>query len=451
MYEKILEDFIKEVKEEGTFATAEELREVLTGTIDILKNNPDDTPEEIIDRIIVDNIREIQDIKNSYPIPGFTIGVNVSNINIKLFGGTIDYLGRSMPDDALFDIASMTKFYTQIIAYNLIKERVFSFTDKVKDLDPRFVNVEDLTIGDVLSFTTQFRTDGRLSSKATIDEALKCLYGMTVVEKGNYNYNDMGMMLMKELMENITGKSYNELFKEYITDNLGLNDTHLIVPKTKIERLTGSPNALKGYVNDPSALSVGGYSGHAGVFASSDDLIKLGKAVFDKKVLPEEGIKDAYTHGINDSRGIIGNTYTSNPNGIDSSFVDRLEPITNFAIQGSTRVQENIGKHSVSTILLNPASMGLEAALEEERKINEGRAKNGLAPVSLVKHFEFNRDGKAVYYDLIDARMMAPANKTVEPITTSNARLALRLRFLNKVIEDYDKNYDKNISITKRM
>ena len=448
MYEKILEDFIKEYKEEGTFASEEELREVLVDLVNVIKKYPDDTPEEIIEKIIEGNVRELQEIKNNYPIPGFTIGVNVSNINVKLFGGSIDSLGRSMPDDALFDIASMTKFFTQIIAYNLIKEKVFSLSDKVIDLDPRFVNVGDLTIGDVLSFTTQFRTDGRLSDKKTIDEALKCLYGMNVVEKGPYNYNDMGMMLMKELMENVTGKSYNDLVKEYITDKLGLTDTHLIVPRNKIVRLTGSPNASQRMVNDPSALSVGGYSGHAGVFASSDDLITLGKGI--ETVLPEEGIRDAYTTGAKENRGIMGNTFTSHPNGVDASYVDRLSPTKEFAIQGSTRTQANFGK-AVSTILLNPSSMGIERAIEEERKINERRIIEGKPPVSLVKHFEFNRDGNAVCYDLIDARTMAPTGKTVEPITTSNAKLALRLRLLNKIIESYDKNYSKEINVSKNI
>ena len=450
-YEKILDNFIDEIKEEGTYATKEEIREVLKDTLTTIKKYHDDTPEEIVEKIIVDNIKELQDIKNTYPIPGFTIGVNIPNINVKMYGGDIDSLGRKMEDNTLFDIASMTKFYTQIIAYNLIKEGVFSYTDKVKDLDQRFINVEDLTVGDVLSFTTKFRTDGRLSEKKTIDEALNCLYTMSVEEKGNYNYNDMGMMLTKELMENVTGKSYKELFEEYIIDKLALTDTHLIVPENKIERLTGSANASKGKVNDPSALSVGGYSGHAGVFATSDDLIKLGKAVFNKKVLSEEGIKDAYTPGIKDNRGVMGNTYTSHPKGIAISYVDKLEPLTNFVIQGSTRVQSNIGKNSVSTILLNPASMSIERAKEEERKINEKRVIEGKTPVSLVKHFNFIHDAKEVEYDLIDARLIAPGEKTVEPITTSNAKLVLRLRLLNKVIEEYDKNYNKEVNIQKRI
>lgn len=448
-YDKILDEFIDEVKKEGTYATVEELKDVLYDTLKVIKYHKDDTPEELVDRIIDDNIKQLEEIRNNYPIPGYTVGVRVSNINVKLFGGDIDAFERKMPDNALFDVASVTKFYTQIVAYNLIKEGYFSLEDKVKDLDPRFVNVNDLTIRDVLTFTTEFKTNGRISDKVEVNEALNCLYQMEVVAKGVYNYNDLGMILMKELMENVTNKKYSELVDEYIVNKLGLLDTHLVVPKNKIELVTGSANAKLGKVNDPNALALGGYSGHAGIIASSDDLIKLGTGVASSDVIPRDMLKDAYTPGAKDIRGIMGNTYTSHEKGVDASYVDRLEPITNFAVQGSTRTQLTIGKDSTSTILLNPACMSIEQALEEEAKINEARALKGQNPLSLVKHFKFNQNGEAIEYNLIDARQMAPSGATIEKIITGNAKLALRLKFLNKVITNYDKNYKKEVNVSK--
>lgn len=445
-FDKIFNEFIDEVISEGVYASRDEIVDVATLMLDIIKTKKDSTPEEIVEYVIKDNINEVEEIKNKYPIPGYTVGIRVGNINVKMFGGDIDAYERKMPNDAIFDLASMTKFYTQIVAYNLIKENYFSFDDKVKDLDPRFINLGDLTVGDILRFNTEFRTNGRLSEKSTIEEALDTLYTATVVSKEKYNYTDIGMMIIKEVMESVTNTKYEELVDEYIINKLNLKDTHLIVPKEKIDRLTGSSNQEKGFVNDPSAISVGGFSGHAGMFASSDDLINLGSNV--DKLLSNEMLKDAYTPGINSARGVMGNTFTSHEKGIDMSYVDRLEPKSNFAIQGSTRTQMNIGKNSTSTILLNPASMSIERALLEERKINEKRSLEGKAPLSLVKHFTYDRDGKLVEYNLIDARLMSPSGKTVEPITTSNAKLVLRLRLFNKILTEYDK-YTKTINVEK--
>lgn len=445
-YDRLFEEFIDEIKEEGTYASADEIREATKDTLNIIKDNKDSTPEEIIELIIKDNIELLEAIKNKYPVPGYTVGVSVDNIDVKLTGGNLDYEGRKMRDDALFDLASMTKFYTQVIAYNLIKEGYFSLEDKIKDLDPRFENLGNLTVNDILTFTTKFQTDGRLDAKSSSDEAYQTLLKVKPIEVGKYNYNDLGMMIMKEVMEYVTITTYPDLVEKYITDKYKLHDTHLILPNSKIYRATGSANDKIGKINDPSALALGGFSGHAGMFASSDDLIKLGKAVHDG-LIPEDMISNTYTPGVVDNRGIMGNTYTSHERGIDRSYVDRLEPKKNFAIQGSTRVQMNIGEKWTATALLNPASMGIDAAMEMEKRINAKLKSDGKAPVHLIKDLYFGDE----HYKSFDVRQMAPGPQTIEPIATSNAVLALRLRLLNKFIKEYDKSYNKKIEVNKSM
>lgn len=143
----------------------------------------------------------------------------------------------------------------------------------------------------------------------------------------------------------------------------------------------------------------------------------------------------------------MGNTYTSHEKGLAITYVDKLSPIQSFVSQGSTRTQITVGPDAISTILLNPSSMGIERAKEEEAKINLARQEKGQAPLSLVKEFTFERNGNKVKYQLIDARQMAPDSKTMEPIITMNAITSLRLRFLNEVIKEYDHNYQKEINI----
>lgn len=451
-YDKILENFLDTVQQEGTYATREELEAATKPMLDIIQNNPAATPEELVEAVIQDNIRFLEKLRNSYPIPGYMVGMQAGNINVKIFGGKMDATERQMREDAIFDVASVSKFYTQIIAYNLMKEGAFTLDDKVRDLDSRFRNVGDLTMRDVLNFTTQFRTDGRLDSKRTIQEAKDCLYNMSVVEIGKYNYNDMGMMLTKEVMEHITGKSYQELVDYYIVDKLGLKDTHLVLPDNKIERFTGSANAIVGMVNDGSALSVGGYSGHAGIKVTSDDLISLGNGVLTGKVFPSEMLSDAYTPGITinfeggkANRGIMGNTYTSHEKGTEMTYISRIAPKKAFSVQGSTRTQLTIGADSISTILLNPCSMGLELAREEEAKINANRDKNHQ--LSLVRNLTFDRDGQEIHYNVVDARQMVPSGATVERIINKNAELSLKLNFLNAVIQAYEPYYTQPVEV----
>ena len=432
-YDKILENFLDELQNEGIYATREKIEKVVRPMFNIIREMPDATPEERIEAVIQDDIQFLEEKCHEFPVPGYTFGIQTGRINLKIFGGTMDATERKMREDALFDIASTSKFYTQIIAYNLMKEGAFTIDDKVKDLDSRFKNVGDITMRDVLTFTTKFRTDGRLDSKRTIEEAKDCLYNVNVEEVGKYNYNDMGMMLMKEVMENITGKTYQELVDYYIVNKLGLKDTHLVLPKNIIERFTGSANDTIGMINDGSALSVGGYSGHAGIKVTSDDLISLGKGVLDGTIFPSDKLSDAYTQGAKYNRGIMGNTYISHEDGTDATFVSVVAPKRAFAVQGSTRNNVVIGPDSINTVLLNPCSMGLERAREEEAKQQAIDIENGKKPSSLIKNLTFDRNGQEVHYTVIDAR---PRVK-IGPFIDRVAEMSLRLSFLNYVLGTY--------------
>lgn len=434
-----------------SLTTKQDLINILSSVELIIRWNKDKPIEQIIDALIRDNIDKFETIRKKYGVPGYTASIKVGNYNVKLYGGNINYLGEPMPENALFDIASMTKFYTQIIAYNLINEGLFKRSDKIKDLDDRFVNLGDLTVDDVLTFAVTFRTDGRIKDKQDIFEALNTLYRAEVAETGKWNYNDIGMMIMKELMERLTGLSYKDLVDKYIVWPLGLEDTHVIVPNNKFHLVTGTPNASVGNVNDMSANAVGGYSGHAGIFASSDDIIKvmMEAAKKNSSLLPHN--EDAYTPNKNrDSVSVMGNVYRAHPTGIYDSFIDTTEPIDSFAISGSTRTNAAASSDSAYTVLFNPSSVSMEEAKEKQDKINEKRKETGKNPIDAVREFEFNRDGKLIKRNLIDPRLVVfpvdPMAKAVQSI----AYTTLKLRFLDFVMKKQEKqleevNYDRNV------
>lgn len=458
--EKIFDDFITSIKNTNNYATREELAESVKDVLNIYKNNKDKTPEEIINILLQEPINIISDmINNNAVFEGYTVSIAVNNINAKIYGGYRSYKKEKISDNTMFDVASVTKFYTQIIAYNLINEGYFKFSDKIIELDNRFTELNDLTVEDILTFTTTFKTNGRISDATSKEEALNRLYTASVVETNKYNYNDIGMMIMKEVMEKVTNMSYNDLLKKYITNKLNLNDTHIIVPKRKFELLTGSPNIEIGKVNDPSAVILGGYSGHAGVFASSDDLIKLGQASFNNQIVPEALQSNMYTSGIKSNRSIMGNTFVTTEKGLADSFSDKLDSKESFSVQGSTRSQLNVSRFKLqkneyinaSTILLNPSSISIERAKLEEERINNERTQKGLSPLSLVRHFKSNVDGKVIEYDLIDPRQILPASKGINQLITANVKTEMKIMLLLEIIKAYEKDYELNLNISKHI
>ena len=460
-YSKLFDEFINETVRECPYATEEELKEVAIDMLNILNSNKDATPEEYVEKVIESDIDEMERLRNDYLLPGYTMGINVGNINVKYLGGNMDSFGTKMKADAMYDIASMSKMYTQVVLFNLIKEGQIRLDDKISDLDTRFSKIGDVSIRELSEFKVEFMTPGNITNMENIEDAKEALFNIEIakypdgnLKRGKYFYTDFGMMILKEVMEAVTNKKYTDLVDEYITNKLSLFNTKIIVPTEKYDLLTGSPNVKYGTVNDPKAIAVGGYSGHAGVFASSDDLIKFGKGLEDGTLLDNNDLEKANTKGIKDNRGIMGNTYVVTPEGLDNSYIETISNSSDFAIQGSTRTHLNIGKDSVSTILLNPSSLSIKEALEEQERINEMRKiqaqkdNKEFIPISIVKHFKFNRDGKALEYDMVDARSLLNYRQ-VDPLTTMNAKTSLKLRFLSKVISEYDKNYTKKVEVSK--
>lgn len=445
MYKKLMGDFVLEYinKNNGTYASPMEVMDTLAPVVKMLYRYPDATPEEMVEAVLSDNIEVLNQFMISNPVlPGYIMGVNANDIDVQLTGGYKEG-NIIMPENALFDLASITKFYTQIVAYNLMNEGAFSFEDSISDLDPRFKNLKNVTVGDIVRFGVAFNTPGRIDDKENKKAAKECLFNATIKEKdgiqvpiGTYDYNDVGMMVLKEVMEKVTGKSYDELVKQYITSKLGLKDTHLIVPDTKLDLITGTPNAQYGLPNDKKAVVLGGYSGHAGMFSTSSDLKTLGKAA-TSILLPKKYVSHLWKRGLKSNRGLMGNTYIPMENGVVDTLVDRLAKKTSFTVQGSTRGFLTAGYDHASTILLNPASISYERAQE----VLGSGSKD-------ISKYTINRGFGEMHCTLIDPRKIIPIDN-VNPLLSANARLTIRLMFLKKVFEK--EHYKEEIKVKKRV
>jgi beta-glucosidase-like glycosyl hydrolase/CubicO group peptidase (beta-lactamase class C family) len=92
-------------------------------------------------------------------------------------------------------------------------------------------------------------------------------------------YSDLGIILMAEIIQRLTGKPLDQLAQEYIFGPLGMKNSMYKPPKDLWPEIapTEVDNELRhrlvqGEVHDENAYSIGGVSGHAGVFSTSPDL-----------------------------------------------------------------------------------------------------------------------------------------------------------------------------------
>jgi beta-glucosidase-like glycosyl hydrolase/CubicO group peptidase (beta-lactamase class C family) len=92
-------------------------------------------------------------------------------------------------------------------------------------------------------------------------------------------YSDLGMILMAEIIQRLTGKPLDELARSLIFAPLGMKNTMYLPPKDLWPEIapTEVDNELRhrlvqGEVHDENAYVIGGVSGHAGVFSTAPDL-----------------------------------------------------------------------------------------------------------------------------------------------------------------------------------
>jgi len=108
--------------------------------------------------------------------------------------------------------------------------------------------------------------------------------------RGKYVYSDISMYVMKDIVEHISGEPLNDYVAENFYAPLGMQ-TAGFLPRNRFSRDQIIPTEndtyfrktlLVGYVHDQGAALVGGVSGHAGLFASTNDLAIMYQMLLNK-------------------------------------------------------------------------------------------------------------------------------------------------------------------------
>ncbi|HTQ59085.1 MAG TPA: glycoside hydrolase family 3 N-terminal domain-containing protein [Candidatus Solibacter sp.] len=92
-------------------------------------------------------------------------------------------------------------------------------------------------------------------------------------------YSDLGIILMAEIIQRLTGRTLDDLANEYIFGPLGMRDSMYKPPKKLWPSIAPTEfdaiyrhRLIQGEVHDENAYAIGGVSGHAGVFSTAPDL-----------------------------------------------------------------------------------------------------------------------------------------------------------------------------------
>ncbi len=335
MLEQYLEDYVNDLYEkqnngscleqQGLY-TKKEYYELLKPVIELVSNYKDYSIDELRNKLyensqIEENLNDF--IYKKEMVPGMVFSYGTKNYKETVIVGnrqevSLNEQGKIVPDleqmteDTIFDLASVTKVFTSISLLKLVQDGVIRLNDTVVKYAPQFKNLNDVTIYDLMTFGVPLKTNGRVDRASSREEAEQILFGIERdLESTNKRpYTDMGAMVLKYVIESTSGMNYYHFVEENILKKLNMKDTHVVVPKMKLDRVSSTnldgkyykdgnfaitTNAPKGIVYDPKAQIMGQkdgvLSGHAGMFSTANDMTNLAKGIISGKVINEEYVE----------------------------------------------------------------------------------------------------------------------------------------------------------------
>lgn len=293
-----------------------------------------------IDELIAATIKflDSEDKNGNKMVSGIEVMISVDdNISINIVGGTNNN-NESINENTLFDIASITKFYTLLLTFKLVELGYINLNDAIVDLDPRF-KLEDFKVLDLLLMLGEINTFGHIKNAKTKEEAEELL--QTAFLKSNDRskniYTDMGAIILSKVIETVVNKRYNtslkydEIMNKYIFEKLNLKNTTF---KPKTLNLAGNGNSI-GLVHDPKAKLLGPI-GSAGIFTNTIDLDILAKSLFNYEIITRENLLKCGSRIFDDSnKGYMG-LYQKQEHNLAKSYTPGLFAEYSFSHQGWT-------------------------------------------------------------------------------------------------------------------
>ncbi|MBO1005335.1 serine hydrolase domain-containing protein [Pseudogracilibacillus auburnensis] len=219
-------------------------------------------------------------------IPGAAIYVSYEGKKIlddSIGFRTFSPQNKPVERNTIYDLASLTKVVATTPAIlQLIDKGEIHLQDKIRRFFPEF-NHAQITIEHLMTHTSGLPAHrpyhneklnfSQMSERISIEQLVHS-------PGNNVIYSDLGFILLTGLIEKVAGQPFEEFTKKKIFQRLNMNETGFNLPFEQArfaatEYSPGIGDYKYGIVHDENAESMGGVSGHAGLFSTIQDLAKF--------------------------------------------------------------------------------------------------------------------------------------------------------------------------------
>ena len=222
--------------------------------------------------------------------PGGAVAVGRGGVLVRLRGyGTLTRGGAPATADTPYDLASLTKVVgTTALAMELVERGELDLDAPVSRYLRRYRSLgkDRVTVRQLLSHSAGHRAWYPFWSHGVADRrgVLEFIYADTLQYRpgARSRYSDFDMILLGEVIQEVTGQPLADAFQERVFEPLGMAATGFR-PVGAVDRAAAPTEAdrafrgrtLQGEVHDEAASVMGGVAGHAGLFSTASDLARF--------------------------------------------------------------------------------------------------------------------------------------------------------------------------------
>lgn len=223
---------------------------------------------------------------------------NKDSVLVSVPAGRLDWPPSPAPDmGTLWDLASLTKVAGLTSAMMLLVETgQIELDAPLQRYVPEFQGPwkDGVTIRHVLTHSSglpAWRPLYKESDSPAAALALAIATPLDTMPGIRMVYSDLGLIILGDVVRRITGQPLETFLRDHVFTPLGMLETMYRPDSSLLERVAPTEidpwrqRHLRGEVHDENAFALGGVSGHAGLFSTGRDLVRLARMYLGGGVL----------------------------------------------------------------------------------------------------------------------------------------------------------------------
>jgi len=201
---------------------------------------------------------------------------------------TFDINSSKVNSETIYDVASLTKVVaTTPVVMKLIKKKYLNLNHEIYQFYPEFRGKwkDKVTIKHLLTHSSglkpyvQYFKDSKYKKKEDIIYDIISNQELIYEPGIDSKYSDLGMILLMDISEKVTGRKFEELVRAWVLNPLDMNNSFFNPSKDLFYKIAPTEEdyvfrdtLIHGVVHDENAFIMGGISGHAGLFSNASDI-----------------------------------------------------------------------------------------------------------------------------------------------------------------------------------